>query len=72
MSATEDEMSGYDRINKTRFPELGFANFGRGLWRIVALDESGNPQVVGPQYHSKVELLPDLPRYARENWGYSA
>ena len=46
---------------KTRFPELNYACFGRGHWQFI--DASTDSQV-GPFYHSQVELLADLERYA--------
>lgn len=51
------------RIFKTRFPELGFAKCGKNDWRFVATE---GWTTVGPYYASKVELLCDLDRYARE------
>jgi hypothetical protein len=48
-------------IRPTRFPELGYRNDGRGLWRIYALD---TVRPVGPHYASKAELFGDLTRYA--------
>ena len=47
----------------TRFAELGYCKHAANLWRIVALDTN---QAVGPQYRSKMELLADLPRYAKD------
>ena len=51
-------------VKPTRFKELGYRNDGRGLWRIY--DVSDGEAAVGPFYASKMELLADLPRYARE------
>lgn len=60
-------------VHRTRFVELGYANTGRGLWRIVALDgagadgwHGGTLNCVGPHYRTKAELLADLTRYAAE------
>jgi hypothetical protein len=53
-------------LYSTRYPELGYQQHGRGLWRIIDCD--GNA-AVGPQYHSKAELLADLSRYASEVFG---
>jgi hypothetical protein len=50
-----------EHIKQTRYPELGYANYGRACWRIV--DRSDN-RVVGPIYKTKAELLADLDRYA--------
>lgn len=50
------------KINKTRFPELGFSRIGRD-WRFIAMDSE---QAIGPYYHSKAELLADLTNYARD------
>lgn len=55
-----------DRIYKTRFPELGYTLSEPGLWRVVDLSTGAH---VGPHYRSKAELLADLERYARQNWG---
>jgi hypothetical protein len=46
----------------TRFVELGYTTYC-GIWRVVAMD-TGN--TVGPIYQTKMELLADLPRYARD------
>jgi hypothetical protein len=48
---------------RTRFPELDYQMQGRGNWRVI--DNDGG-HAVGPSYASKIELLADLPRYARE------
>jgi hypothetical protein len=64
-------MASWYKLFSTRFKELGFRNMG-DHWRLVALDDDPDGEkctVVGPQYHSKAELLADLERYARENWG---
>lgn len=53
-------------IYKTRFAELGYVHDAPGLWRVVDMKTESR---VGPQYHSKEELLADLDRYARECWG---
>jgi hypothetical protein len=55
-------------IRKTRYPELGYEQYTRDLWRIVAVDEKSP---VGPLYRSEAELLADLERYAWE-FGCSA
>lgn len=52
----------------TRFAQLGYRQDFRACWRVVDL-ESGSS--VGPQYRTRAELLADLERYARENWGLS-
>lgn len=55
------------RFYKTRFPELIFANLGkRHGWSFFTADDESR---VGPIYKSKAELLADLARYAKENWG---
>lgn len=50
-------------IHKTRYPELGYEQHDKGLWRIMALPEG---QAVGPHYASKAELLADLNRFASD------
>jgi hypothetical protein len=50
----------------TRYAPLGFRQDFPKCWRIVDTD-SGNS--VGPQYGTRAELLADLERYARDNWG---
>lgn len=50
---------------KTRFPELGYQNHDKGLWRIVDLSD-GSKAAIGPHYVTKAELLADLHRYATE------
>lgn len=55
-------------LSPTRFKELAFEKKGPSLWRVVCT-ETG--KAVGPQYRTKTELLSDLERYARENWGLS-
>ena len=52
-------------VYKTRFPELGFTKTVKD-WRFV---DTSTGSVVGKQYHSKLELLADLTRYAKESWG---
>ncbi len=54
------------RYNKTRFPELVYANIERGLWTLFNVDSDGTKNKVGPHYATKVEPLVDLPRYAKE------
>lgn len=63
----------WDRIHKTRYPELGYVHQDVGLWRIVDLASvaEGNNGLVGPQYRSRAELLADLERYARVSWDLS-
>jgi len=51
------------KVNKTRFPELGFTQVTRGLWRFVDLSTDCE---VGPHYSRKDELLADLSNYARD------
>ena len=46
----------------TRFAELGYITYC-DIWRIVALDTGAT---VGPIYQTKMELLADLPRYAKD------
>jgi hypothetical protein len=50
----------------TRFPGLGYRKDSPNLWRVV---DTSSGRSVGPQYRTKAELLADLARYARENWG---
>jgi hypothetical protein len=51
------------KTNSTRFPELGFVNQARGLWRFVDMSTGA---VIGPCYARKDELLADLTRFATE------
>lgn len=53
-------------IRPTRFPELGYRNDGRGLWRIYDVGTPGRAAAVGPHYASKAELMGDLARYAAD------
>lgn len=46
---------------KTRFKELIYRNMG-DHWRIFDVDGDA---AVGPQFHSRIELLCDLERYAK-------
>lgn len=60
-------------VNRTRFEtaEIRLA-FRRqfGEWRILQQDVGETSwHEVGPHYRRKDELLADLTRYARENWG---
>jgi len=55
------------KIYKTRYPELTFREIEKDLWRIFSQFEGDkSPGCVGPHYHSKLELLSDLDRYAKE------
>lgn len=47
----------------TRFSELAYTKTGPALWRIVDADTGA---AIGPLYASKMELLADLPRYAKD------
>ena len=47
--------------SKTRFPELGYADTGHGVWRIIDTDGGC---AVGPFYATKAELLANLESYA--------
>lgn len=51
------------KINKTRFPELGFAQVMRGAWRFVDMSTKAT---IGYNYASKAELLADLERFAKD------
>ena len=67
-------MADYPAFSRTRYAGLGFSrqplNAGRCLWRLVAYEDRPDwPPMVGPQYHTKAELLADLPDYAaRSGW----
>lgn len=52
-----------ENVCPTRYPELGYANDGPSLWRIVTTEDCKR---VGPQYQTKAELLADLNRYAKD------
>ena len=56
------------KVYKTRFEGLTYTKLAPGLWRFMWGDEDNKPAVVGPMYHSKMELLCDVDRYAKE-WG---
>jgi hypothetical protein len=56
-------------VRQTRYTELGYSQFGPGLWRFITLQDGGCSPV-GPHYRTKAELLSDLDRYATEVWGY--
>lgn len=58
-------LAGQIKPRPTRYKELGYWQAGPGLWRILDLTD-GAPSEVGPFYRSKVELLTDLARYARQ------
>ncbi len=50
---------------RTRYAELAYEERDRYLWRI--LDTTGeHAAVIGPYYKSRVELLADLDRFARD------
>jgi hypothetical protein len=53
-------------IRPTRYTGLGYREDFRGCWRIYDISEPGRQGAVGPKYRTKVELLADLDRYARE------
>lgn len=54
-------------IRSTRFAQLGYANIGNSLWRIVDLTDT--PSCIGPYYTTKTELLCDIERYATQVFG---
>ena len=54
------------KYNHTRFPELDYANLGKGVWSFFNVDPDGTRNKVGLHYASKMELLCDLTRYAKE------
>lgn len=52
---------------KTRYPEITFSQVTKGVWRIFTQwEEEDHPSAVGPCYASKIELLCDVDRYAKE------
>lgn len=60
------------KVHRTRFPGLGYINFGGGHWQFIDLhDRSPDewPSQVGPCYKTKGELLGDLTNYAKTSWG---
>ena len=59
-----DEMTVYT----TCFDPIGYTKIAPGYWSFIAQDDAVQ---VGPRYHSKAELLADLPRYASDSWGLS-
>lgn len=52
-------------IRPTRFTELGYVSYA-GIWRFV---DAETKNVVGPIYKTKTEMLADLERYSKDNWG---
>ena len=56
------------RLHRTRFRELAYRRYGRDIWRFISILDHEDC-VVGPVYRTKTELLGDLTRYAREDWG---
>ena len=61
-------MSKFDRINRTRFSGLGFAQIARGLWMFIDIDTDAQ---IGPQYARKDELLAEVRTFAEER-GFSS
>lgn len=57
------------KYEKTRFKELVFAKLTPGEWSFFNVDEDGERHRVGSIYATKAELLADLARYAKANWG---
>lgn len=53
-------------VRSTRFAILGYRQDAPGLWRIYDTSDPRRPAAVGPHYRTKMELLADLPRYARD------
>lgn len=58
-------------VRSTRFPQLGYLQLDRALWRFVDISDgcTDPPRCVGPLYRTRSELLADLDRYASESWG---
>ena len=54
------------KYNKTRFPEFEYGQLGKSCWTLFHVDPDGYKAQVGPWYATKLELLVDLPRYAKE------
>ena len=52
-----------DTITPTRYPELGIAQHGPGLWRIIS-DGDYYKGATGPHYATKGEAFADLDRFA--------
>lgn len=56
-------------IRSTRYPELGYVQVGKDLWRLVDKQNAhpgGYAACIGPQYCTKAELLADLERMAQQ------
>ncbi len=58
------------KLYQTRFYDsqgqrLAYTKIGKD-WRFVFVSSDGTSDVVGPYYHSKLELLCDANRYATE------
>ncbi len=66
MGAMEMQSS-MEKQFKTSYKELTFAQIEKGTWRIFSQWEGEtHPSAVGKLYASKIELLCDIDRYARE------
>jgi len=63
---TRGEQTMKRKIYVTRYPELGYMRIDNKIWRIVSKEDIKDPGAVGPYYHSKMELLADLDRYAKD------
>jgi len=77
VKSTEDQVmqNGINKINlhETRYWGLKYANTnpaGPACWRVIDCHDKDREAAVGPIYASRLELLQDLNRYARETWGY--
>ena len=51
---------------KTRYPELDVVKDATNLWRII---DTSTGARIGPQYHTKGELMADLARFAIAVYG---
>ena len=56
-----------EKMYKTAYPEITYSQVVKGTWRIFTQwEEEDHPSAVGKFYASRIELLCDLERYAKE------
>lgn len=55
------------KMYKTSYKELTYSQITKGVWRIFSQwEEEDHSSAVGKLYASKIELLCDIDRYAKE------
>jgi len=62
------------KVYETRYDRLGYSNMFPGRWKFIDLTDNGTPYTssIGPNYHSRMELLSDLDRFAKEFFGFTS